>query len=271
VLVTYGLYDTTEIAMREIKSRLEEPEYWGDSISFYPMAPAQIIRANGATIPVYTDGVLEEISTLPEQDAASWMTATPNIVEVKRMLNQRQMNAFVKLFGDEEEARKWLEENAATRNRTIIDEGMITRARRELEEIAKSPNQHVETPETTPTATDGETMISQIVEQVVARMNIPDAVASAVQPLTDSLTSVVSRMDALEQRLQTADTQSKTIAQTLTRLDKSEAQKKRDWLNDLPVKPTTEPTYRPREQRAADREKTGDEAAKEVLDRIPTY
>jgi len=129
LLITSGLYDDTEIGRAEVKARQESPDYWGDSIGFLPtQEPAKIRVAEGVDILAYDEGILQEISTLPEAMAAAWFTATPTIQEVNRMLSTKQKEELVKLMGSVEVVDKWLDENSATRNREIADAGMVTRA-----------------------------------------------------------------------------------------------------------------------------------------------
>lgn len=277
VLVTSGLYDQTELAQREVKARLEEPDFWGDSISFYPMSPAQKVRANNVDIPVYTDGILEEISTLPEEAAASWLTATPTIVEVQRMLSQRQMNAFVKLFDTEDEAKQWLEQNAATRNKVILETGMITRAKRELEEMIAATPEATPVPEIAevPAPTD-DAVLDSIADRVIQRMDIVStitpalttAITNAVTPIGESITGLVGRVEALEKRFEvTTDETTKSISQALNRLssvEKTDTQKKREWLSDMPEVLRPEVTHRPRETRDTERLVSAEETLKRV-------
>lgn len=276
VLITSGLYDETPLAMREVKVRLEEPEYWGDSISFYPLSPAQKIRAGTAEIPVFTDGLLESIATLPEKDAASWLTATPTIQEVNRMLSQRQLDAFIKLFdNDEEQAKAWLSENTATRNKVIVDTGMVTRAKRELAKILDEGalETKVEVPvvpeaaPAAPTSVIDDQTFAVFTERFVERMNT--AITEALNPVGAQLTAIGERVQALEERFN--KTQSETtqnISQALSRLNlltKTDEEKKRDWMADVPAPAKPAVSHRPSETRTSDRE----QPVTEVLDRIP--
>jgi hypothetical protein len=146
LLITSGLYDDTEIGRAEVKARQESPDYWGDSIGFLPtQEPAKLRVAEGVDILAYDEGILQEISTLPEAMAAAWFTATPTIQEVNRMLSKTQKDELVKLMGSVEVVDKWLDENSATRNREIADAGMVTRAQEPplLEPETEAPQEFV--------------------------------------------------------------------------------------------------------------------------------
>ena len=122
--ITSGLYDDTPLAQAEIQARLNNPDYWGDSIGFVPTVDPELSEiSNGINIPVYRQGINKEISTLPEKDAAHLFTRT----EVQMSLEGKAWEAFVALWGDEEKARQWLEQNPQARNRAIEEAGLIRR------------------------------------------------------------------------------------------------------------------------------------------------
>lgn len=131
VLITSGLYDDTELAQLEVRARENDPDYWGESISYFPLQ-REVIRIADVNIPVYTDGYMSEISTLPEQDAAALFTKTNQKQEVSRMLQGKALDAFMKLAADAgmdaTAAQAWLEQNVDETNRQISDTGLIARA-----------------------------------------------------------------------------------------------------------------------------------------------
>lgn len=129
VYITSGLFDDTDIARAEIAAREADPDFWGESIGFDATKPPELIDVGGGVvIPAYYEGINTEISTLPEADAAALFTRTAQ--EVTRMaLTSRQMQAWVKLWGgDEEKARAWLEAHPDETNRAIAAQGLIARA-----------------------------------------------------------------------------------------------------------------------------------------------
>ena len=130
LLITSGIYDDSPLAMAEVQARMKDPEYWGDLIGFVATEPEMVKFQDGIEIPAYTRGILREVSTLPEVDAASHYTVqSVTNEEVTRMLQGKALEAFVQLWGgDEEKARKWLEENPDKMNRAIETLGLQTRA-----------------------------------------------------------------------------------------------------------------------------------------------
>lgn len=125
--VTSGLYDDNPLAQAEIQARQNNPDFWGDSIGFWPTSPDELVEiSDGIKIPIYREGFNVEISTLPETEASHLFTRT----EVQRMTLQenREWEAFLLLWeGDEEKARQWVTDNPAARNRAIEEAGMIAR------------------------------------------------------------------------------------------------------------------------------------------------
>jgi len=134
VLITVTEFDEdSEIAKREIQSREEEPDYWGDSIEYIPVGDPELLDVgDGITIPVYRSGIPHAVSTLPAFVACSHYANKfqLNKQEVKRMtLQEVQKQALIRLFGGDEAAvDEWLENNVSAVNRQIADADLITRA-----------------------------------------------------------------------------------------------------------------------------------------------
>jgi len=126
--ITSGVYDDSELAHREIAARQKNPDYWGDSIGFWVTEPPEKLQVGDAEIPVYTRGINYEISTLPEEHAASWLTNYTSIQEVTRQMNEKQKEIFRnELFdGDEDAADEFLN-NLEGVNLSIKQSGQITR------------------------------------------------------------------------------------------------------------------------------------------------
>ena len=149
VLITSGLYDADNwLADLEIAARKNNPDYWGESIQFEPI-DREIVEISGVAIPAYIDGVLVEISTLPEAEAAALFTTTQQR-EVKRMLEGKALDAFNKLAADagmdEEQARQWLLDNPDTANRSIQEGRLIARSTEGEEETPTEEQPVEETP-----------------------------------------------------------------------------------------------------------------------------
>jgi cation transport regulator ChaB len=257
LLVTSGVYDDTELGRGEVKARLADPDFWGDSIGFIPSGEPDVLEfENDIEIPVYRCGALREISTVPEASAASFLTAMPTLeTEVNRMLNEKQFEQFVKLFeGDEDKARKWLEENTDTRNRTILNEGMISRdntpdadATNEQEDVDTTERDADADPDTTE-APEGEEIDGEENDFVFELDE--EATAAIAERVSTGLTDTVTELLTPLQEAVTAATETiAAMAERITTLEESEQKRHQRWMEDIPRGRLTV-THRPSVDRA---------------------
>lgn len=82
--INSGLFDDTPIANAIARDHIENPNYWGDSITYLPTSSPEMMSLQGIDIPVYKTGIHRATATLPESRAASWFTNT-EVTEVMRM------------------------------------------------------------------------------------------------------------------------------------------------------------------------------------------
>jgi hypothetical protein len=204
--ITSGLFDDTPLAQAEIKARQAAPEFWGDSIGFWPWDLAQPYElteiANGISIPMYRDGLNVEITTLPEKEASHLFTR----MEVTRMeLQGKTWEAFLALWGgDEEKARQWLAQNPQARNRAIEEAGMITRQEGE-------PPAEFEIGEEVITAVTQAVVDSEAVKGLAAKLTEAETQltqrAKEVNDLKAVVTGLAARLEKLEGKQATIDRQ----------------------------------------------------------------
>lgn len=268
LLITSGVYNDTELAQREIKSRENDPEYWGESIGFQSDTfPEYVELAQDIKVPVFTKGVLHEISAVPEVYAAAWFTNTTQFkdTEVNHMLDSRAKEALVKLFdGDEAAADKWLEENVDAKNRIIDEQHMITRttdapATEPVTEPAAETvvTQEVEPPateQTIPTIELDDALINEIVKQLMERQE-----GGELQAIKDSIANLTDRVAALEKKVSGDGEEApaekpagegavEELKQRLSDLEaRFDKERNKSWFEDLPIKSTLRVTHRPRE------------------------
>jgi len=74
VLITSGYYEDSELADLEIAALQERSDHYGESIGYMNLAPPEYIEVNGEMIPVYNEGYLVELSTVPSGSAANLYT-----------------------------------------------------------------------------------------------------------------------------------------------------------------------------------------------------
>lgn len=196
--ITSGLYDDTPLAQAEVRARQANPDFWGDSIGFWPWDmshPYELTQiADGISIPMYRDGLNVEITTLPEAEASHLFTRTE---VTRRMLDQKAWEAFVKLWdGDEEKARQWLEQNPQARNRAIEQGGLITR------QDGEQPPEEIEVGEEVITAVVQAVVESETVKGLQTKLAEAETQltqrATEVTELKAAVTKLVARLEKLE-------------------------------------------------------------------------
>jgi hypothetical protein len=214
----------------------------------------------GVIIPVFTEGVLREVSAVPEEYAAAWFTETTQFMneEVTKMLDKRAKEALVKLFdGDESAADKWLEENVDPKNRLITERQLITRETDEVVEPIAEVTQEVEPvqPAEIPTLEIDDSVLDAIITQLATRQG--GAIDEAIAPLKDAIKSLDDRVSALEKAAgggggegegEGTETPMEDLLDRINSLEaKFEKDRTKTWYEDLPVKSTLRVTHRPRE------------------------
>lgn len=190
------------------------------------------------------------------------------------MMTGNEMAALIKLFGSEEKARQWLEQNVDATNRAIEAAGMITRSS--------------ETPTARPQAQDdpqGEPGQGQAQEP--AAVEVDEALLSEiVKRATESesftgfgeqLNEVVTAIETLTRMADTLATQVETlqkdVTERLAKLERGKTQERQEWVNDLPAKPTvTRVSLKPRfAQEPEETEQTSTDRANNTLAKLPAH
>lgn len=278
VLVTSGVFNDSQLAKLEIKARQEHPDEWGESIGYLPTEPPELVEISGVEIPTYNAGVLREISTVESKNACSWFTTTAVREEVMRMgLTERAWEGLLKLFsGDEEAAHEFVGELELT-NRTISEEGLISREETE-------DNEDVENPETEGDPESPEGVIREGEPQELILTD--EAVEAIVERFGAALTPLVERMDAIEEKLadaakeraQVTSDAGEAIEALVSRveaLEEDEDEKLQRRLEDAsPRMRRTVVSYRPRVEREQEEDNGREKAplavkAEETLSAIP--
>ncbi len=147
------------------------------------------------------------------------------------------------LFGDEEAAQQWLDENPEARNRAIEAAGMITR-QEEGEGEGEGPTSD---PEPTGDESDDLVVDDEVLDQLTQRIKEADFVMALLERVEKAET-------ALEEAVNREKGIGKTIAELgdrLKALEVDEDQKRQQWQEDLPARNKQQRVvYRPRVVRA---------------------
>lgn len=227
VLLTSGVYNNSELAQAEIKARQAEPDAWGDSIRFQPdgQESLEILEvADSVSVPVYTKGRLIEVSTLPEDRAASWFTS--GVVMEERGMDEKQFEGLVRLFVDDEDAAKeWLDKNAGELNRRIEEAGLIARS------VDDEPQEEPQEPQAEVVADDE--LVRAIVEQL-EQSEVVRNYEAAIEEAQAKITELQETIDGLAQALDSR----------LVALEEDDDEKRQRYREDMPT-PKTVVTYRP--------------------------
>ena len=241
--ITSGLYDDTSLAKIEIEALQNNPDFWGESIRFWPTRGELTEISEGIKIPVYTEGFNVEISTLPETDAAHLMTRT----EVHMSLNGKARDAWLKLWTDagmtEEDALKWLADNPQARNRAIDDAGMITRDG-EGEDVQDDNTQQAED------VTEDESIPPdiEIDDSVIEAVGETVTQSEAFTQLSDRLTQVETQLTERSKADGDLTQAIERLNQRLDKLEGVESARQQQADDDKPAKfkQTQRVVYRPR-------------------------
>jgi len=270
VFITSGLYDDDNLlAQAEIAAMERDADKWGESIGYTPTAEPEMIEiASDVTIPVYNVGVIREISTLPNDSAAAWFT-TIRTQEVKRM-RQDVFDALLEMVGDEERAKEFAALVDGT-NREIADGGLVSREA--ANEEPQEPPAETPAPEPQePPELEREVVLDQAaVDLITAQF------AEMLAPFTEKIEGLEAQLSALTDGQSAAADEARQAREALDArikaVERTEDEKQRQWLADMPRRETLTVTHRPREANASDGGEPARPDPSAVLDApgVPAY
>jgi len=258
----------------------EDPEYWGSSISFFPITAHMESIAEGVKVPVYTDGEFYEISTLAEKDACCLFTALKTSGKVNQMKDEIK-DAIKKLAGDDTLAEQFISD-VDQKNSLIKENSLITRQAEEKPEeleVEETPAV-VETPVVekpvveTPAVSEenieiDEAMADEITEKLAKSPQVSklseDLKESALKLASDLATS---RQEFADYRAST-EARIKKFDERLEALEADEEEKAKNWKNDLPRASRKLVSYRARDVEVEGNEQeTSEDIAQRTLANI---
>ena len=250
VLVTSTLYRDTPIATGEIQERLKNPDYWGDSVAYSPLDQPEYIEVDGEEIPVFNNGMLRFISTVPEELAASHFTAgNMEQQEVGRMwndLDQTTKDAFIKLLETEDKAKAyWADVDSV--NRQIEEEELVTRSQEtETEEPVVEPEVKTEVEPEVVYVEQAVELDDEAVGEVARRVAEADAVKALFTPLMERISQLEESVQSLSEQLKERDKTEDVMREKVAELERSEEEKFIEMIDDFPRKQKITVTHRPR-------------------------
>jgi hypothetical protein len=246
VLLASFKMDDNEVSRAMISAYEKTPDYWGSSISFYPLEEKYLLVEQSVRVPVYVDGEFYEISILPESIACSFFTSLVTAKE-ERSMDERIREALRTLAGDDEELLKDFESRVDGINRTISDKGLITRTS-ETETPEVTPSETPVVPEVP--ATSAPTQEIFVDDTVISRISIAllqnPLFGKFMQDINNSVeqakTGVASAASALTEAKSSYD----DLVKRIGKLEGTEEVKRKTWTDDLPRNQSLVVSFRPR-------------------------
>lgn len=285
-IVSY-VFDDTPIGRAAGEGFLSDPSYWGSSIEYYPTSEPEKLRMGDVDIPVYTSGINTGLAILAEDKAASLFTnAHQTYIERSKSMDQKIKDDLRKLVGDEQ--AEYAANDVDETNRAINDGGLIARSSDtdDVQEVVAQVEEVEEEEEVEqPTGNDqsgqaefvlDETAVREIAQAVTETDQFAASLqaVNALQTRIDELSAQIAQLASANQR-QAAKFD--TFAQRLEGLEVTDAQKRANWVADLPSQPS-QPTRiiaRPRSQapqvqEASNRMSKAADIAANTLSKLPT-
>lgn len=241
-LVTVTRFNGSPLAQAEIQSRIDNPDYWGDSIEYLPLGEPEFIEAGQEVIPVYRSGELKFVSTVPEKLAASlFTTGDMKVEEVGRMWNDLSESTraeLSKLMGEEAAQKLW--EGVDAVNRQVEEEELVTRTQEEGKtEVAPEPETKAEQVAEIEVNLNDDAM-TEIVRQVAAS----DPFKALLDPVMARLAEIGKAIEAIQTESEKAGEE---LQERLSRLESEDEAKMDQYFEDLPVQQRINVNWRPRE------------------------
>lgn len=262
-----GSHPLTQAVLRQYR---KDPSALGASIEYYPLDGAyEDFEVGGATIRTFLDGVNTRISILFEQDAASWFTsmrATGDLEMQQRQLDEATRAKLRDLFGNEDEAEKFLAGVSGV-NRAVEDHGLIARSAEAEDEGAEDAPAVEPDP-----ALDAELVLDDAAIEQIAAAVVRQLGDGALKTINDQIAALTADSKKLRSEVTAITTTQRSIVERLDAVEAEDEQKQAQWLGDLPRnRRAVKVTHRPRsaEQPADPTPSTSADIALATLAAIP--
>lgn len=214
-LVASGTFRDDEIGRAAAQAIQADPETWGQSISYRPLAaPAFLQVTESIRFPVWEDGKLERIALLPKDRASAWFTTFETRSDT---MKTEILEALKRLVGNEQALA--LAGQVDDVNQRVAGEGLIARTTEPATEPAPTAD-----PEPAPEVADEPPDV-----RVIRELRADQLETRAI------LESLVSTLDQFVPQ----------VSDRLERLEQSEQERRAAWMSDLPA-PQARQIVRPR-------------------------
>lgn len=237
LLIASGLFNDGLMAECMQKAWTDDPDYWGSSISFWPLEGKMVEIADGISVPGYTHGYLDSITMLPEKDACCLMTALQ--VKGKVTMQKEIEDALKKLAGGDEALFSKLETQVNSANDKIVTEGLIhLSASLTAPAVPEVPAVIVEVPAPVvaemPEFELSDEAVTRIVQMVTEHPTFTEAMgasAKTLQSVTDQFTVLNQAVAELKGLVQISTT---SVEQRFSKLEKPLEDHVQQVINDMP-------------------------------------
>lgn len=198
-----GKFDDTILGRGLYDDINENPDYWGTSIEYAPLALPDVEQIAGVPMYVHREGILTSSDFLPEKIAASLFTGGI-ITRTNRMAFQQDLKDKLAKFGLSDSQIADAESTSRTINDKVEAENLVTRAAAEEEkepeaEVAPEPKPEEEpTPEPQIIEIDTEQIAGQVAEILADKSVTPDqlaAVSEQVSELRSLITTLTGQVE----------------------------------------------------------------------------
>jgi hypothetical protein len=276
--INSGLFDKTPIALAIARDHIENPEYWGDSITYLPTSSPEMMELQGVEIPVYKTGVHRATATLPEARAASWFTNT-EVTEVMRMRKeiQEELDRLKESGGLSDEDVAAFVSAVDGINREA--DGLIHREAEDAEtEDENVEEEAVETAtEDTPEQEREQDAESEFVLDESAVEAIGAQFSAMLEPLSAEIATLKEQIGTMTERMAKAEKDIQTSVGAIDRRIQTLEGAEKTRQDDTPRNQKMRVTYRPRMANAQESE--GDngaagtmaDVAEGTLSNLPAY
>lgn len=285
--IASGTFDEDHpLAKATIRAYEDDPGVWGNSIEFYSWAEPELILLDPEIrVPMYRDGENTRISVVKEKDAASLFTRIGVVSrENTRIMDSKIEEKLKDLFGDDEEGLKAFISNADSVNRTIADENLIRRAKKD-DPKPEDPDEDEDEDEDTEGDEETDEVVAQslvlddeglaaIVEQLAASSFFA-AIQQSLTQITQSVEKLASGQEESKKEITRLKKAGGQMIQQIEALSADDSSKKQTYLEDMPRRKTVTVTYRKRDADPVDEDEDGEEdsnvIAQSTLSKLPSY
>ena len=272
ILMASGTFHKDNLVAEAMIGAYErDPQYWGSSICFWPTEMKTVTISQGIEIPVFADGEFEEISVLPENQACCLFTALRTDQRIGNM-EKSIAEAIKKLAGNDDLAAQFIQQ-VDDANRTISEQGLVHMSAETP--VIESPveEEAAAAPEPVVSADREIEIDDELVSTIVQQLSLNPSVTGLINPVRESVdglsTVVQGILESIQQIQATLASQVKVVEKRVEQLETPEAQKKQEWLNDLPRGQSLRVTHRARAQEDSPEAETSyNDIAAETLAKI---